>query len=116
MRSATLQPEPTAFAEVLAELRAIRAVLESQGPRERATNLLTIAEVAKKICQSEDSVMRLIRAGALRASNVGNGTKKARWVVDEAEVVRFIDSRATASAPAKKKPSARKKSGTPNYF
>jgi excisionase family DNA binding protein len=119
MPSATTpQPESTAFAEVLAELRAIRAALESQTPRESVTDLLTVAEVAKKIRMSEDSVVRLIRAGTLRASKVGAGTKRARWIIESREVTRFLAAGSNTPAPAKKRQGrpAQRKSETPNYF
>lgn len=118
MQNATPQPESTAFAEVLAELRAIRAALESQTPRENVADLLTVAEVAKKIRMSEDSVVRLIRAGTLHASKVGAGTKRSRWIIEAREVARFLTAGSNAPAPAKKrqKRPARMKSATPNYL
>ena len=63
MQSARSQTESATagdFAEVLAEL-PILAMLESQRSRDKPRELLTVAEVVRKIRKSEDTVIRHIR-------------------------------------------------------
>jgi hypothetical protein len=79
---------------------------------------LTVSEVAEAIRASEDSVLRLIAGGALTASNVGAGKRRARWIVAETELARFLASRSNAPGPARRNRTPRSRAGAPapNYF
>lgn len=79
----------------------------------------TVADVAKLIRMSPDSVERLIRSRKLRASNVGGGEKKARWIIASADLQAFLAARSNGAGPTSPAPKSRRKprSGDiPNYF
>lgn len=61
--------------------------------------LLTIADCAKRLAVSEDSVLALVRSGRLRASNIGLGAIRPRWRVRPSDLETLLDAR-TAPTPA----------------
>ena len=75
----------------------------------------TVPEVAARLLSSHERVLRLIRAGELRAINTGTGSKRPRWIVDAEDLKAFEGRRANAGRVVKAvRPQPR--SAVPNYF
>jgi excisionase family DNA binding protein len=68
--------------------------------------LLTINDVAERLSISYDAVLTHIRAGRLKAANVGQGWSRPRWRIEESDLAAFL---ATRSNPAPVQASARKR-------
>jgi excisionase family DNA binding protein len=58
-----------------------------------AAGLMTIREAAAHLGVSEKTVRRCIAAGQLKPTNVGAGTKVARWMVRRQELDAFLARR-----------------------
>jgi hypothetical protein len=54
---------------------------------------LTVAAAAARLSLSAHSVLALIAAGRLIASNVSLGSKRPRWRIEVAELSRFLAER-----------------------
>lgn len=61
---------------------------------------ITPKVAAIALCCSVDQVRNLIAAGELRAVNVGLGTQRARYVIDEKEIEAFKVRRTTTKVQA----------------
>lgn len=57
------------------------------------TKLLTPVEVAKVLDVHVETVTKWIRQGYLPARNLSAGKQRATWRIDEAELVKWIQSR-----------------------
>jgi len=57
------------------------------------TKLLTPVEVAKVLDVHVETVTKWIRQGYLPARNLSAGKRRATWRIDEAELVKWIQSR-----------------------
>jgi excisionase family DNA binding protein len=78
---------------------------------------LLIPEVAKRLRSSKERVLRLIRAGQLRAINTGTGDLRPRWVVRVEDLDEFENKRANAPATLKlERAPRRRQAGVPNYY
>jgi excisionase family DNA binding protein len=62
--------------------------------------MYTVASLAKFLRISDEQVLSHIRAGRIRAANVGGGTLKPRWRISEAAVAAFLESRSTTPKQA----------------
>jgi hypothetical protein len=70
------------------------------------TPLKTPPEAAKILRKSPESVISLIRSGSLRASNVGQGAKRPRYLISEDAIADFLAAREVrprAKAPRRKR-------------
>ena len=77
--------------------------------------LLTTESVAARLAVTPEHVVGLIRAGRLAASDVGLGSRRATWRIEEEEVERFLAD----SMPAPPKPRAKRRKPKPEmvqYF
>jgi excisionase family DNA binding protein len=74
----------------------------------------TVSSLAGLLRISEEQVLAHIRAGRLRAVNVGGGTVKPRWRISEDQLNEFLASR-TATPPAPR-PARRKRSSETIQF
>lgn len=65
--------------------------------------MLTIKEVARRLDCSDDSVIRLLDAGALAGVDIraSGGGRKAQWRISEAELARFVEARTMRVTRAK---------------
>ena len=52
---------------------------------------LIIAETAKRLACSTDTVRALISSKRLHAVNLSQGSRRAKWVVPESEIERFLE-------------------------
>lgn len=82
-----------------------------------SANYFPVRAVAATIRQSPDTVLRLIRAGRLRATNAGLSDKRPRWIVAESDLEDFLRQRQNLPSETPKAKRVRvKKSKIPNYF
>jgi hypothetical protein len=78
------------------------------------TAYLNTREAAQRIRSSEDRILRLIASGALRASNVGAGATRPRWIIAADDLDAFVRARANQpSTPTRRR---RRQTPTPNYL
>ena len=77
---------------------------------------LLVPEVSAHLRCGTERVLRLIRAGELRAINVGTGSKRPRWVIDAADLEEFERKRANAPAVVKIESRRQRREQVPNYF
>jgi len=77
---------------------------------------LLVAEVADRLRCCCERVLRLIRAGELRAINTGTGARRPRWIVTESDLEDFENRRANAPAALKLERAPRRRQAIPNYF
>lgn len=76
---------------------------------------LTVAETAARLRTSPDTVLRLIKAGELRASNAGTSDARPRWIVAEEDLQDFLRRR--ANRPAEERRERKGHRGKlPNYL
>lgn len=75
-----------------------------------------IAEAAERLRTSESTIGRLIKAGVIRAINVGTGQKRPRYVIDEAALEEFETRRSTAPLPVVPRRTRTRAAAVPNYF
>lgn len=63
-----------------------------------------LPEAAKRIGCSPDALRRLIARGRIHAVDIGMGSKRARYVIADAEIERFL-----SPEPARQKASPRRR-------
>jgi excisionase family DNA binding protein len=69
--------------------------------------LLNIPLAARRLGIGEDAVLAHIRAGRLRAVNVGAGPVRPRWRITEEALEQFVASRTSAPTPPAKRTRAK---------
>lgn len=72
----------------------------------------TVSAIATLLSISEEQILAHIKAGRLKAVNVGSGTVKPRWRISQAHLDAFLESR-TATAPV---PQARRRKSADNVI
>jgi hypothetical protein len=78
---------------------------------------LTVGEVSKRLRRPPAAVLAFIRAGHLRAINVGLGTTRPRWIIDERDLEKFEQARANRpAAMVTARQRVRMNGGVPNYL
>ena len=60
--------------------------------------MYTVATIASHLQVSDEQILAHIRAGRLKATNVGAGSVRPRWRISESQLQEFLAARAT-SAP-----------------
>jgi excisionase family DNA binding protein len=99
--SAAVQPRP-------------RPQRKAAPPKTRAENgMLTVAGAAERLTTSPDHVLNLIRAGKIKAVNVGRGPKRPRWRIAPDVLKEFTVGRETSTPKARTR---RKKGGEVEFF
>jgi excisionase family DNA binding protein len=63
--------------------------------KEPESNTLTVKQAAASIKVSQDTVRQWIKSGELKASNVGKGRSKGRYVIQMNDWESFLDRRKT---------------------
>lgn len=69
----------------------------------RATGMHTVASLAKFLRISDEQVLSHIRAGRIRAVNVGGGVQRPRWRVSEDALQEFLAARTASPKPVTKR-------------
>ena len=70
----------------------------------------TTSSVATLLHTSEEQILAHIKAGRLKAVNVGLGSQRPRWRISDDQLTEFLESR-TATPPAPR-PARRTRAGT----
>jgi excisionase family DNA binding protein len=78
--------------------------------------LLTVPQTAELLGVGGNQVLALIRAGKLRASNVGLGASKPRWRIDPEDVGRFLAARQAPAPVATRRPRRRRDDDVIEFF
>lgn len=65
--------------------------------------MLTIRDVAERLNVSQEVVLTHVRAGRLKAANVGLGSARPRWRISEDDLDAFLASRAVFVAPKQRR-------------
>lgn len=63
---------------------------------------VSLSETAKRLACSTDTVRALIRSKRLHAVNLSHGSKRAKWVVPESEIERFLQPPALSQGGSRK--------------
>jgi hypothetical protein len=80
----------TGIAELLAELRAIRAALENRGEGPHRSRRLTVADVAENYGVKEEVVLGWIREGVLKAIDIrAVGKSRPKWRITPTALAEF---------------------------
>ena len=74
--------------------------------------MLTPPRIAKRLAIKPDKVLAWIRAGRLRAVNIGNGSVRPRFRVDPGDLEDFLESRRVQPPPRRGR---RPRAATTNY-
>lgn len=82
-------------------------------PKTTADGLLTVASAAERLTTSPDHVLNLIRAGKIKAVNVGRGLKRPRWRIAPEALKQFTGGRETSTPKARTR---RSKGGEVEFF
>jgi hypothetical protein len=77
---------------------------------------LTVGEAAERIRRPRAAVLALIRTKQLRAINVGLGSVRPRWVIDEADLEGWEVARANRPAAVVTTRRRVRMNGVPNYL
>ena len=78
---------------------------------------LSVADVAAYLSTSPTKIIRLIKAGALRAIDIAlPGAKRPRYVVRASDLEEFEQARLTTKPPPAAAPRRRQAEKVPNYF
>ncbi len=72
-------------------------------------NKLTPPQLASTWGVTPEKILNLIRSGDLRAVNISSGKRRARYLIDEADIAEFETRRATRPRPSqeRERPSGR---------
>lgn len=79
------------------------------------TAYLTVAQAADHLGIGEDAIIGHIRAGRLRAANVGLGTRRPRWRITAEALDAFVESRTSTPMPVKR-PQRKRRAGITEYI
>ena len=80
-----------------------KALLLIDSPKESTGGPLTVKAVADQLGVAVETVSDWIKSGQLKASNVGKGTKRGRYRIQESDLEEFLENRQPAK-PAKRQP------------
>ena len=75
--------------------------------------MLTVAGAAERVTTSPDHVLNLIRAGKIKAVNVGRGLKRPRWRIAPEALKQLTASHETSTPMARTR---RSKGGEVEFF
>ena len=76
--------------------------------------LLSVADTAARLRISDDAVLAHIRAGRLRAANVGLGPRRPRWRITEEALETYLAAATVTPAPARRR--RRRDAAVTEYF
>ena len=79
-------------------------------------DLLTVAEVAKRLSVQDEVVLAHIRSGRLRAINVGLGSRRPRWRIAQEALEEFLGARTTSPVQPAKPRRTRRPSQVIEFF
>lgn len=78
--------------------------------------LLTVADVAARLVVNDEIVLTHIRAGRLRAINVGLGTQRPRWRISPEALDEFIAARTATPCQAATRQRRRRSEHVTEFF